>query len=198
MKKRIITIIIAIAIVVISAIPAFAVTEINSYEQQILDLVNDGIDIGDRTLDISRYYNQAYNYFLENDKLNSQDQVNEIKDDIAAAATALVGYGIKVDEDNTASFDVSGANVSGKTIRDDMLGRINSLGSEYGITGSYDPVKDVLTLKMDGVGEFNSEDLIKQTGSESMVAPMVIGAALVLVVAVAGVFVYNNSRKIKD
>ena len=197
MKKRIITIIIAVAIVVVSAVPAFAVTEINSYEQQILDLVNDGIDIGDKTLDISRYYNQAYNFFLENDKLNSQEQVDTIKGDIEAAATALVGYGITVDKNNAASFDTTGANVSGKTIRDDMLSRINNLGAEYGITGSYDPVKDVLTLKWDG-GEFNSEDLIKQTGSESMVAPMVIGAALVLVVIAAGGFVYTKSRKIKD
>lgn len=197
MKKRIITIIIAVAIVVVSAVPAFAVTEINSYEQQILDLVNDGIDIGDKTLDISRYYNQAYNFFLENDKLNSQEQVDTIKGDIEAAATALVGYGITVDKNNAASFDTTGATVSGETIREDMKSRINKLGSEYGISCSYDPVKDVLTLKWEG-GEFNSEDLIKQTGSESMVAPMVIGAALVLVVIAAGGFVYTKSRKIKD
>lgn len=106
-------------------------------------------------------------------------------------------YGIKVDKNNPSSFDVSKANASGRAIRDDMLGRINNLGEEYGIEGSYDPVKDVLTLKWDG-GEFNSEDLIKQTGSESMVPPMVIGAALVLVVIAAGGFVYTRSRKIKD
>lgn len=142
-------------------------------------------------------YNQAYNFFLDNDKLNSQAQVDTIKGDIEAAANALVNYGIKVDKNNPSSFDVSKANASGKVIRDDMLKRINNLGEEYGIEGSYDPVKDVLTLKWDG-GEFNSEDLIKQTGSESMVPPMVIGAALVLVVIAAGGFVYTRSRKIKD
>ncbi len=197
MKKRIITFVVAVALIVVSAVPAFAVTEINSYEQQVLDLINDGIKIGEGTLDISRYYNQAYNFFLDNDKLNSQAQVDTIKGDIEAAANALVNYGITVDKNSASSFDVSKANASGKAIRDDMLGRINSLGREYGISGSYDPVKDVLTLKWDG-GEFNSEDLIKQTGSESLVPPMVIGAALVLVVIAAGGFVYTRSRKIKD
>lgn len=78
-----------------------------------------------------------------------------------------------------------------------MKKRIDNLGKEYGITCSYDPVKDVLTLKWDG-GELTSADLIKQTGSESLVPPMVIGAALVLVVIAAGGFVYNRSKKIKD
>lgn len=143
MKKRIITLVIVVAMIVVSAVPAFAVTEINSYEQQVLDLINDGIKIGADTLDISRYYNQAYNFFLDNDKLNSQAQVDTIKGDIEAAANALVNYGIKVDKNNPSSFDVSKANASGKVIRDDMLKRINNLGEEYGIEGSYDPVKDV-------------------------------------------------------
>lgn len=195
--KKIIAFVLAIALAAVCAVPAFAVSEVDEYEWQILDIINDGVDIGGETLDISRYYNQAYNYFLKHDTFTDQAEVDEIKTAINSAAADLVAYGIGVDRNNSASFDVSGANASGKEIRDKMLGYIRPIATKYGIEVSYNPTTDILTLKWDG-GQLSSEDLIKQTGSESMVVPMVAGAAVVLVVAACGAFVYTKSRKVKD
>lgn len=200
--KKIIAFVLAIALAAVCAVPAFAVSEVDEYEWQILDLINDGVNIGGKTLDISRYYNQAYNYFLKHDTFaefpgEEQAKVDEIKTAMNSAAADLAAYGIKVQKNNSAAFDVSGANASGEEIRNKMLGYIRPIASEYGITVNYNPTTDILTLKWDG-GQLSSEDLIKQTGSESMVVPMVAGAAIVLVVAVCGAFVYTKSRKVKD
>ncbi len=191
--KKFLAVVTALVILAISAIPAFAATNVNEYEKQVLDAINSGVKIGAGTLDISRYYNQAYNYFVSNDKLDSQEKVDAILKAKTDLVSALESYNVGVEADGE-HFDLTNVTATGEEIRGAALKVIEPIAKAYDISVSYNPKTDILSLSWDD-GKLTSEDLIKQTGSESMVAPIIVAASVVVVLVAAAVVIVKKPKR---
>lgn len=187
-----------------------AASDVNDNEQAILDELETSVDLGgNETFIPDQYYNQAENYFLEDDVDLTEDEADEVIEKIGAVKDYLENAGVssfgelsddQIDELVALANDAAG--VVGLTLSYDKSGKtvdvVKPSDSSSGTkTDSKTPSASRTSTgdqKVASVSTSGTDNTIKTTGF-GVPGVSVIAGVGVLFVTAAGVYLIRTSKK---
>lgn len=189
--KKFLAILIALALVAMLPLTAFAATGINEYEQKVLDKLAAGVKLSNgETYKIPQaYINTAKNYFAGDCDM-TQGEANDI--------IALINEGIAIvkaeaSKNTGSTFDL-------KSLPTDAKEEILALGqkacSEIGLQLTYNGRTDEVSIKdASGAPVFENSAVIKTTGQAVTVDAAFVCAIVVVCMTLAAGAMFVVSKK---
>lgn len=183
--KKLVTVLLVVAMIAVMAIPAFAATGVNANEQAVLDKLSEYKEMGKNEWKFyipDKYVTSAKNYFV-----GDCDMTEEEKDVIIAYIEE--GAQIVKKEADAAKFDGSVYNLN--TMSQESRSAVLVLGqkacAEVDLNLVYNSAENkvIITTVKDGTVVFESAPVVKTTGEDFPITAMTIGLAVVFVL-VAG------------
>lgn len=183
--KRFVTALILLVVVAAISMSAFAATGVNSFEQEVLNLLNSKVELGVNGWDFEipqKYINTAKNYFAGDCDMTEAEK-NEI--------VALINKGIDVVKKDAAAQKNSGAEFNLKKMseaaRTEVLNAGKAACEAVDLQLTYDSSENavVITEKGSDTPVFESTAVVKATGEAVTVNATFVGAAVVTILAIS-------------
>ena len=188
--KKLIAILLVLALVAMLPLSALAATGINQYEQAVLDKIASCqlVDETGKVIDVPQeYINAARNYFLGDFDM-TEEQMNTVM--------AKINESVAVVQKDVADKEVQGNKVGASEMDSSTLDAVLNLGqqaaTEVKLNMSFDSQSNqvVISSKENNNTVFTTSGVIKTTGKDfTLTSGMVIAAvAAVLVLGTAAIF----------
>lgn len=194
--KKLVTVLLVVAMIAVLAVPAFAATGVNANEQAVLDKLNEYKEMGKNQWKFyipDKYVTSAKNYFI-----GDCDMTEEEKDIIIAYIDE--GAEIVKKEADAAKFDgsVYNLNTMSQASRSAVLLLGQKACAEVDLNLVYKSAENVviITTVKDGTVVFESAPVVKTTGEDFPITAMTIGLAVafVLVAGTAAMLVVSKRK----
>ena len=181
--KKLVTVLLVVALVAVMAIPAFAATGINANEQAVLDKLSECKEMGAKQLKFyipDKYITSAKNYFIGDCDM-TEDEKNAIIAYIDEGAAI-----VKKEADGQAfEGQVYNLNTMSQESRSAVLVLGQKACAEVDLNLVYNSAENkvVITTVKDGTVVFESAPVVKTTGEDFPITAATIGLAVVLTLA---------------
>ncbi len=194
--KKLVTVLLVVAMIAVLAVPAFAATGVNANEQAVLDKLSEYKEMGKNEWKFyipDKYVTSAKNYFI-----GDCDMTEEEKDIIIAYIDE--GAEIVKKEADAAKFDgsVYNLNTMSQASRSAVLVLGQKACAEVDLNLVYNSAENVviITTVKDGTVVFESAPVVKTTGEDFPITAMTIGLAVafVLVAGTAAMLVVSKRK----
>ena len=194
--KKLVTVLLVVAMIAVLAVPAFAATGVNANEQAVLDKLSEYKEMGKNEWKFyipEKYITSAKNYFI-----GDCDMTEEEKDIIIAYIDE--GAEIVKKEADAAKFDgsVYNLNTMSQASRSAVLVLGQKACAEVDLNLVYNSAENVviITTVKDGTVVFESAPVVKTTGEDFPITAMTIGLAVafVLVAGTAAMLVVSKRK----
>lgn len=194
--KKLVTVLLVVAMIAVLAVPAFAATGVNANEQAVLDKLSEYREMGESQWKFyipEKYITSAKNYFI------GDCDMTEAERDI------IIGYidegaDIVKKEADAAKFDgsVYNLNTMSQASRSAVLVLGQKACAEVDLNLVYNSAENkvVITTVKDGTVVFDSAPVVKTTGEDFPITAMTIGLAVafVLVAGTAAMLVVSKRK----